>query len=263
MPCRDRGVDFMKTFLDGSKPLTAMIQCRTADECIEKIKRSLADGAEALGVQLCQLRRDERTDEKLKTIFEACADKPVYITSYRYNESEGMTDDECAELLLRALDCGATLCDVVGDFFDRNEFQITDDPEASEKQKKLVEAIHEKGGEVLISTHDFRELTAEEIFRVARLQAEHGADVIKIVVKSASEKRLPEYIAVIQKVNEELKKPFLFLDCGASANVLRKVGPMLGTCMYLGVESHNEFDTPAQPVLRKLKQIRDRMEERN
>lgn len=46
------------TFLNYDKPLlTAMIQCPTAEECIEKIKASLADGADALGIQLCRLKR--------------------------------------------------------------------------------------------------------------------------------------------------------------------------------------------------------------
>lgn len=249
----------MKIFLDGAKPLVAMIQCRTADECIQKITRSLADGAEALGIQLCQLKRTERTDDKLKAIFDSCNEKPIYITSYRYNESTGMTDDECAELLLKGLDFGATLCDVPGDLFDRNPFQITTDPTAVAKQKKLIDIIHEKGGEVLISTHDFRALSAKEIFDIAKIQVCHGADIIKIVVKADSEKSLPEYIGVIQKITEEFDKPLLFLDVGACSNILRKIGPEMGTCMYLCVERHSALDTPTQPVLRDLKQIRSYM----
>lgn len=249
----------MKTFLNGNKPLTAMIQCRTADACIEKIKCSISDGAEALGIQLCQLSRSERTDEKLKSIFDACEDKPIYITSYRYNQSKGLTDRQCADLLLRGLELGATLLDVPGDLFAQNEYQITTDKEAVKLQKELIDTIHESGGEVLISTHDFRELSADEIFGIAKLQAEHGADVIKIVVKSQNINMLPKYIEVIQKINNEIKKPLLFLDSGACSNILRKVGPQLGACMYLCVQSHNELDTPTQPKLKNLKLIRDNM----
>lgn len=249
----------IKTFLDGKKPLVAMIQCRTADECIKKIKRSISDGAEALGIQLCQLSRNERTDENLKAIFDACQDKPIYITSYRYNESTGMSDGECVKLLLKGLDFGATLLDVPGDLFDKNSYQMTEDETAVKLQKELVEKIHNNGGEVLISTHDFRELTADEIFGIAKLQSNHGADIIKIVVKAENENMLPEYIKAIQKINREIKKPVLFLDVGVCSNILRKVGPDLGTCMYLCVESHNKLDTPAQPVLKNLKLIKENM----
>lgn len=235
-----------------------MIQCRTPEQCIKKIKASLRDGAEALGVQLCQLEKQYRTKEIISEIFASCEDKPVYITAYRFNNGR-MTDEESAALLLLGLESGATLCDVMGDLFCPNDYQITEDEEAVSRQKSLIKAIHEKGGEVLISTHDFRELSADEIFRVAMLQSEHGADIIKIVVQSQSLTVLPEYLSVIQKVDREIKKPFLFLDTGACSNILRKVGPNLGTCMYLCVESYGELDTPQQPLLKQLKPIRDNM----
>lgn len=247
----------MKTFLDGKQPLVAMIQCRRADECIRKIKDSLADGAEAFGVQLCQLAREERSKDNLKAIFAACGDKPIYITSYRYNESTGMTDEECADLLLQGLECGATLCDIPGDLYDKNAYQITDNESAVEKQKVLIDRIRQNGGEVLISTHNFRDLSGEEIFRVAKAQAAHGADILKIVVKSESENRLSDYIRVIRQIKEETGKPVLLLDIGACSALMRKVGPLFGTCMYLCVQSHGELDTPAQPLLRDVKTIRE------
>ncbi len=250
-----------KSFLNlPTPPIVAMIQCKTEKECIEKINRSLKAGAEAFGIQLCRLEESERTEEKLTKIFSACKDLPIYVTSYRAGTNEKYTDGQCAEVLLRALKAGATLCDVRGDMFDENIYQITKNEQAVKKQKELIEDIHKSGGEVLISTHDFRELSADEIFGIAKLQAEHGADVIKIVVKSENIKMLPEYIKVIQKVKNELKKPFLFLDVGACSNILRKIGGELGSCMYLCVESHGELDTPAQPTIKKVLQIRNAME---
>lgn len=246
-------------FADVDKPLVAMIQCRTAEECIAKIKRSIDAGADALGVQLCQLSREERTDEKLKAIFDACEEKPVYVTSYRCGESTGLSDEERSELLLRCLRFRPLLCDIVGDTFAKNKRQITADKKAVAKQRKLIDEIHAKGGEVLISTHNLQELSADQIFRTAKLQAEHGADVIKIVVKSESTDKLPEYIGVINKVNKKFGKPFLFLDTGACSNILRKVGPDMGTCMYLCVESHNKLDTVAQPELKNVIPIKENM----
>ena len=43
-------------------PIVGMIQCSTAAESIEKIRASLADGADAIGVQLCKLAPEETTD---------------------------------------------------------------------------------------------------------------------------------------------------------------------------------------------------------
>ena len=58
------------SFLKCEKPLiTAMVGCPTPDECIEKIKISIADGAEAVGVGLEWLGREYRTVKNIKRIF--------------------------------------------------------------------------------------------------------------------------------------------------------------------------------------------------
>ncbi len=252
-----------KSFLTpGFHPIVGMIQCHTARECKDKISRSLYAGAEAIGLQLEQLNKDERSEEILTELMNACLDRPIYITSYRGANSSDLSDEECTSLLLKGLKCGGTLCDVVGDFFDRNDHQMTENPLAVTKQKELISRIHDMGGEVLISTHDMRDLSGDDIFRIAMLQAEHGADIIKIVVKSESLDRIGEYADVIRRVRRETGKPFLFLDGGACANLLRKIGVNLGTAMYLCVQSHGPLDTPAQPAIKCIRTLREEMKER-
>ena len=179
-----------KTFLKYDKPLiTAMIQCSTAEECIAKIKASAANGADAFGVQLCKLKREQRTKKNLTEIFSACGDKPIYVTSYRHAESTGYSDDDCAELLLSALECGATLCDVMGDLFDRSpHYELTTDEKAVKKQKELIEEIHRRGGEVLMSSHTFKSLSVEENLMIAKAHAERGADIIKLSTFASAKK---------------------------------------------------------------------------
>ena len=102
------------TFLNHDKPiLCAMVLCSTPEACIEKIKASVSDGAEAIGIQLEKLKREYRTPEVLRSIFAACGDLPIYATSYRGNESKGLSDEELVDFLLIALDAGATLIDVM------------------------------------------------------------------------------------------------------------------------------------------------------
>ena len=133
------------SFLKYEKPLlTAMILCSTAEECIEKIKASEADGAEAYGIQLCFLKKEYRTKEILKEIFHACNGKPIYITSYRHKESVDLTDDERVELLLLGLECGATLCDVMGDLYCQAPYELTYDEVAVQRQKELIAEIQKE-----------------------------------------------------------------------------------------------------------------------
>ena len=47
-------------------PLVAMVQETTAEGAIAVIMNSLAEGAEAFGIQLCYLTPEYRTEEKLK-----------------------------------------------------------------------------------------------------------------------------------------------------------------------------------------------------
>lgn len=257
MLCREE-TKMSATFLNYEKPLlTAMIQCATPEECIKKINESIQDGADALGIQLCRIKREYRTKEHLKSIFDACDGRPIYVTSYRYAESEGYTDEECGKLLLLALEAGATLCDVIGDMFGPAPYyQIAESDEAIAKQRALIDEIHKKGGEALISSHVSRSISVDECVEIAKKQDERGADVIKIVCPSESESEIPKYIEAIQRILADTNKKLLFLVSGAG-EIIRYIGPSFGVCMYLCVAYHGPVDTAAQPILKKLKSVRD------
>lgn len=245
------------TFLKYHKPLlTAMIQCSTPRECIIKIKASLAEGAEAFGIQLCRLKKEYRTKEILTEIFNACGGKPIYVTSYRYAENGGYTDDACVKLLLLAVDSGATLCDVMGDIFERSpQYELAESNEAVQKQKLLIDEIHRRGGEVLMSSHTNKSTTIEENLMIAKAHIERGADIIKIVNNAEGTDEIPKYIEAIQKITQMTDKKLLFLVSG-KGRIIRYIGPSLGVCMYLCVQSYGENDTPDQPVLKTLKEMR-------
>ena len=130
-------MDLMKpTFLNYEKPLiTAMIQYPTPEECIAKIEASLKDGADALGIQLCKLKKEYYNKDSLSKILAACKGKPTYVTCYPYAEAENLTDEQRAEVLLLALDCGATLIDVYGFMFGgERDFEIDGEEKTIEKQ---------------------------------------------------------------------------------------------------------------------------------
>ncbi|MBQ4087906.1 MAG: type I 3-dehydroquinate dehydratase [Clostridia bacterium] len=250
----------MPTFLENEKPLlTAMIQCATPEACKQKIKASIEGGADALGIQLCKLEIPYRTPEMIKDIFDACEGKPIYATAYPHGASVGFTDEQNEALLLMALDCGATLLDVRGDMFDTSPYyELTENPEAIRKQKDLIDEIHRRRGEVLMSSHTFKDLSIEENLRIAKAHEERGADVIKIVNRIDNKDSIPVQIASIQKILQRTKKKLLFLVSG-EGQVIRYIGPNFGVCMYLCVTEHGEMDTPEQPLLSDLVAIRDHM----
>lgn len=247
-----------KTFLDYEKPiLTVMVQAGNPDRIKELIDKSMPLGAEAFGMQLEKLEKKYRNPEVYKQLF-AYSEKPVYVTNYRDTHNEGKSDETLAEELLELADCGATLCDVVGDLFDKQPDELAADETAIKKQMELIDELHEKGAEVLMSSHVWEFTPAQRVLEMALRHQSRGADICKIVTGAETMEQQLENLKIVHLLKQELKIPFLFLS-GGECHLLRRIGGSLGCCMYLCVYESDEFATPHQPLLRELKAIRDNL----
>ena len=248
------------SFFENNKALlTVMVQADNPDRIKELIDKSVPDGAEAFGMQFEQMKGEFRTKEVYKDLFSYAKDKPVYVTNYRGGHNEGKADDTLAEELLEFADCGADLCDVMGDYFDRQPDEVAVDKSAIEKQKKLIRKIHDKGAKVLMSSHVLKYIPAERVLEIALEHQSRGADICKIVTGADTMEQQLENLKIINMLKENLKIPFLFL-CGGECGILRRIGGELGCCMYLCVHEYDKLATPVQPLLKKIKMIRDNME---
>ncbi|MBO5938487.1 MAG: type I 3-dehydroquinate dehydratase [Clostridia bacterium] len=245
------------TFLTYEKPLlTCMVQAETPDRIKELVARS--EGAEAFGMQFCKMKPEYRTKETYRELFSLAAPLPTYVTNYRYGYNEGKSDEELAEGILELAECGATLCDVMGDLFDKQDDELARDEGAIQKQMKLIDELHARGAEVLMSSHVFKFTPAERVLEIALEQKRRGADIAKIVTKSTSMEEQIENMRIVHLLKQELGIPFLFLANGDS-HILRRVGGILGNCTTLCVVEYDELATKTQPLLSEMKQIRDLM----
>ncbi|MFR6258504.1 MAG: type I 3-dehydroquinate dehydratase [Anaerovoracaceae bacterium] len=233
-----------------------MVQADNPDRIKELIDKSVPEGAEAFGMQFEQLKSEYRTKEVYKDLFAYAKDKPVYVTNYRHTSNEGKTDDMLAAELVELAGCGADLCDVMGDYFDRQPDEVAVDKTAIEKQKELIRKIHDKGAKVLMSSHVLKYIPAEKVLEIALEHQKRGADICKIVTGADTMEQQLENLKIINMLKENLKIPFLFL-CGGECRILRRIGGELGCCMYLCVHEYDALATPAQPLLKQLKTIRD------
>ena len=169
----------MGKFLTSDKPaLTVMLQCRTPEVAIGRIRNALHLGADAFGLQVESLLPEYQNPETYQRIFKEMRGKPAYVTNYHSSSNKGKSDEELAEGLLTLADCGATLCDVQGDLFAPHPLQMTEDAAAIEKQIALIDAIHSKGAEVLMSAHTNCYLPGEKVLELAMEQKRRGADII-------------------------------------------------------------------------------------
>lgn len=249
-----------QSFFENDKALlTVMVQADNPDRIKELIDKSVPEGAEAFGMQFEQMKSEYRTKEVYKDLFAYAKDKPVYVTNYRHTSNEGKTDDMLAEELVEFADCGADLCDVMGDYFDRQPDEVAVDKAAIEKQKELISKIHDKGAKVLMSSHVLKYIPAERVLEIALEHQKRGADICKIVTGADTMEQQIENLKIINMLKENLKIPFLFL-CGGECGILRRIGGELGCCMYLCVHEYDALATPQQPLLRDVKIIRDTIE---
>ena len=248
-----------KTFLNQEKPLLcAMLQYKTADETVGAIRNGLANGAEAFGLQWECIKDEHRTIDNFKKLISEMQDRPCYVTNYRKGSNKDKSDEELAEEMLVLAENGATLCDVMGDMFLRTPGELTMDETAIKKQMEYIDKLHEKGAEVLMSSHVCKYTEPEDVLKIAFAQKQRGADVIKIVTAADSMEQQLENLKATDLLKRELGAPFLFLS-GGECTLHRRLGMRLGCCMALCVYEHYYGSTATQPLLRVTKQVRDDM----
>ena len=247
------------TFLSYEKSLlTCMVQADNPDRIKALIDASVPEGAEAIGMQFCKLKPEYRNEKTYKELF-AYSGLPVYVTNYRDHISNiGKSDDVLAAELLNFAKCGATLCDVMGDLFDACDEELTMNEEAIKIQMDLIEELHKWGAELLMSSHVRKFIPAERVLEIAREHEKRGADICKIVTGGYTMEQQIENLRITNLLKENLNIPFLLLSDGeGECRILRRIGGQLGCCMYLCVHEYDEFATPAQPLLRDVKAIRE------
>lgn len=245
------------TFLKYDKPLlTCMVQADNPVRVKELMEGSFPEGAEAFGMQFCRMKAEHRTEETYRELFAAAQGLPIYVTNYRGHENGSKSDSELGDELIELARCGATLCDVMGDYFDPTEGELTMNADAIEKQTELIARLHAEGAEALMSSHVMKFLPAERVLEIAREHKRRGADISKIVTGAESMEEQIENLRTATLLKKELDIPFLFLS-GGETRILRRFGGELGCCMYLCVHEHDALATRAQPLLSCVKAIRD------
>lgn len=243
-------------FLNHEKAtLTVMVQANNPTRIKELMDKAIPAGAEAFGIQFEQMLPEHRKPEVYRDLFSYAEGRPSYVTNYRDRQNAGKSDEELGDELVELAECGAELCDVMGDYFDRQPDEVAVDENAINKQIELINRIHEKGAKVLMSSHVMKYTPAERVLEIALEHQRRGADISKIVVGADNREQEIENLRIINMLKEKLDIPFLFLSAG-ECRILRRIGGEIGACMYLCVYEHDSFSTLTQPLLSDVKLIR-------
>ncbi len=253
--------------------IVGVVRNATVGEDIATILNSEVDGADAIDVHLHFLRESERSDENLTRLFKS-TDLPILALYYReqtaYNNPPAPESERLAKLV-RAVELGAAGVDIQADTFDpdsksslkgsifeaKQPCELSLRPDVIERQKALIDEIHAKGGEVLMSAHVWVKLSREEGVALAKEIESRGADVVKIVSTCGDDdyEHAVEMLATIEELKRVMKKPFVYLGTGKAGRITRIVGATLGNCLVFANQRYESYTTQTQPLISSARTV--------
>ncbi len=219
---------------------------------LDMIRRAAEDGADAIALQIMPLPAELRTVDCFKEMMDAAPELPFMFINYRSDCIHGSDDEARQKYLLDAIQAGAEVVDVMGDLFAAAPYELTLDPAAVQKQKDLINRIHDMGGKVIMSSHMPHFRKAEEILWHLREEDARGSDLLKIVTRADTGDELAEVMRATALLKQALSKPFTQLCNGKFSRIHRYMGPKLGCAVAFAVLD----ETPdSQPSIRHLKTV--------
>ena len=248
-----------RTFLNQPQPVaTGIFAGQTPQELIAEARNCEFEGADGLAIELRDLKPEFRNRDSLKSVIDA-VNLPTMFCFYRNDMQLNWNDEQRQELLLEAASAGAAMIDVMGDLYDPSPMELTRNPAAIDRQKKLIAEIHARGAGVVISSHMQCPRTAEQVFEHLSEVAKRGADVVKIVTTVNTDEELAEAFRTTLLLKRELGKPFIHLCNGSYSRPHRFMGPALGVSIFFCVSHYEPRYGMTQPTIRAMKSVLNNM----
>ena len=247
--------------------LAGVVKEKSAKAAIAEINNCVYDGADMIDLHLSCLE-NTGLDELRRII--TFSKLPVlalnYNTTYE-GVSAGYSEDDRAELFLRAVEAGAAGIDMQGYTFhlpSKKEFcgkdkysftkgnpkEIVTDEGIIAKQCELIEQVHSMGAEVLLSCHPGIPMTSEQVVDLASFLEKRNPDIIKIVTKAENEDDLAESIRTMLLLKKEVKTPVAYHANGKAGMLSRIINPLLGGQIAFCVDRYTEASVMEQIDLR-------------
>lgn len=272
-----------KSFVNNPKPiLAAVIRERTPRDAIAEIKNYALHGARGADLHLSCLDEEYRNVESIAQIVEQSS-LPILGLNYNQNPDWSIietSEEERVALLMMAIDAGAAGIDMQGYTFDRfshdafrDEFlnldysfiknkpkEVVVDPKIIEKQCNLIEQIHFKGAEVLLSNHLLIPMKTDELVDLCLFLEKRNPDMIKIVTQSETDEDMLESFKSMLTIKKEIKTPVTLFCNGPTSPLTRIINPMLGGFMVFTSDGFNARSNFTQMDLTTMKQVLEGVE---
>ena len=255
-----------------------LIDDPTPDGVIRTMKLAEYEGADAFDLEIQGLDPEYRNLAALGKIF-AVATRPVFTVFRRYLhgnleiQDAAADDDARMRLQLDLIDHGSLGFDMELDTFDpqlkprvdspegkrynydrqSSPREISHDPRAVERQMRLIDEAHRRGGEVLASSHALTRLTPQGALAIGRIAEERGADALKLVQFCASDEDVVESLASTVLLKRELKIPFVMMAMGEYGKLNRIMAPLLGSMLVFARQDYRPGTFLDQPPVKAMR----------
>jgi hypothetical protein len=271
-------------FRDIPRPFVCcvLIDDPTPDGVIRTMKLAEYEGADAFDFEIQGLDPEFHTPTALRPIFER-ATRPIFTVYRRFSSrdaesrSRAVDDEARVRLQLELIDLGSIGFDLELDTFDRQPGvrddtdegkrysydrsspprEITTEQRAVERQARVIEEAHRRGGEVMASTHNLTRLTPAGALQIGRLAEERGADAVKIVQFCANDDDVVESLASTVLLKRELGIPFIMMAGGEYGKLNRIMAPLLGSMLVFARHDYTPGSFLDQPPVKAMRAFFD------
>ncbi|MBN2713354.1 MAG: type I 3-dehydroquinate dehydratase [Planctomycetes bacterium] len=244
-----------KSFLNQSTPvITGIMAGQTPEEMIAEARNCEFEGAQGIAISLEDLKPEFRNRDSIKRVIDT-VNLPFMFIFYRNDRWGKPSDDERQELLLEAADAGASIIDVMGDLYDPSPMELTRSQSAIDKQMRLIDKIHAKGADVIISSHMDCARSTAQVMEHLREVEKRGADVVKLVATTNTKEELSEAFLTTMTLKQELATPFVHLCNGKFSRPHRFLCPALGTSILFAIPRFEPRYGFIQPTIRSMKAV--------
>ncbi len=266
----------MKRISDLTPPaLAGVVREYSKNAVLAEIKNCIYHGADMIDLHMSCM--EDSSVGALRDIVKASS-LPILALNYNMNEKWeplGLTEEERVEYFKRAVEAGAAGVDMQGytfhaeskiaylgdrehSFASAEPCEVVTDKGVISKQCELIEWVHERGAEVLLSCHPARVMSCEQVVDLALFLEKRNPDVIKLVTLAETEDELIESFKTMRALKKEVKTAVSFHVGGSKGDLSRIINPMLGSHMIFCVDSFKATSTMGQLHLETARDIIDK-----
>jgi 3-dehydroquinate dehydratase len=257
----ERRKRFTRPVFDPNNPLAAKTMCDVTDTsvaaAIATMRQAAFKGADVFNLNVSRL--DCVSVEEVAPVFAqirlpvlTAVRRASFLALYGGGEPSRLyrTEEERIAVQLRCVELGAAGIDFELDSHDEDQPSVEAEVEAgvdgdrarklgpigdisfdstvAAAQKQTVQAVKERGGFVLMSSHTRRPINVFEACLITQTAIERGADFVKIVVSTGSRDDQDELVRASLVMRKQFDVPFILMPMGQDTVATRIALFMLG-----------------------------------